>query len=180
MNEDFFIDDILENLKPKKKKIDSKDKGGRGERDLCKVLAKRFPDTKGFFRVVGSGNRWSQVNLTEEAKKILTADIVTPENFRFSIECKYGYADIDLSTCFDKGNKDLDEFLIKTEKDANRVNKYPLLCWRKSHKPWICFFKEDGGQYISPSYKLHYRDWTCLSLNVFLSFPDDWFFIKSI
>src|SRR5687768_2233678 len=97
MNDDYFIDDVLLNLSRKKEKLNSKDKGKRGERDLCKVLSNRFTDRKGFFRVVGSGAHGHCVTMTEQAKEVLTGDVVCPEGFRFAVECKYGYPDIDLS-----------------------------------------------------------------------------------
>jgi Holliday junction resolvase len=175
MKDDFFIDDILENLERKeKKKINSKDKGARGERDLCAILLSRFPDKKGFFRVIGSGNRGSQVNLGEHAKQFFTGDISSGSTgFKFSIECKYGYEDIDLSTCFDSGIKPLDVFLEQAEKDAAKVGKLPMLCWRKPRKPWIVFVKETNKDF---SYKLYYKDWICVSLTEFLSQDDSIFF----
>lgn len=174
--DDLFVDDVLENLhKKEKKKIDSKDKGQRGERDLCAVFSKRFPSQKGFFRVVGSGNRWAQVDLTEQAKRVLTSDVVCPEGFQFSIECKYGYASIDLSTCLEKGHKELDGFLNQAEKDAEKVGKKPMLCWRKPYQPWLTFIKQEHAPKAFP-YQITYRDWVGVSLQELFTIPDSYFF----
>lgn len=167
--DDFFIEDIL-NTTQRGKKVNSKDKGRRGELELCKILSKRFGGS--FFRVVGSGNRWSQVTLTEHAKEVLTGDVVCPASFAFAVECKYGYADIDLCTAF-SGHKELDKFLEQAEKDADRVGKKPLLCWRKPRQPWLAFLKED----FVTDYKLYYRDWVGYALTDVLAKPDEFFFI---
>lgn len=174
--EDCFVDDIINNIKSKKKKLNSKDKGKRGERDLCKVLTKRFPDHKGFFRVMGSGSLGGFSHLTEQAKEIFTGDIVCPEGFKFSIECKYGYDDIDLCTALEDGNKTIDKFLSQAEKDAERVKKKPLLCWKKPRQNWLAFFKIEEVCRIEAVYKLIYRDWICLPLTKVVTMPDTFFF----
>lgn len=173
-DEDFFIDDVLENInnKKKKRKAKPKDKGGRGERLLCAVLAERFKAP--FSRVIGSGNRISQVSLSESAKQLLTSDIVCPDGFKFSIECKFGY-DVDLSTCFVTGNKQLDAFLAQAEKDAGRVKRKPLLCWKKDHRDWLAFIKASDAPKMDYPYKLYYRDWIGVSLDLLLQQPDSYF-----
>ena len=172
--DDFFIDDVLENLgRKEKKKVNSKDKGKRGERDLCAVFSERFSDKNGFFRVVGSGAHGHRL-MAEQAVQVLTADIVCPEGFKFSVECKYGYADIDLCTCFDKGIKNLDDFLDQAEKDAVRVGKLPMLCWRKPRQNWLVFVKAASAP--DGTYKLYYRDWVGMSLTELFKQPDSFFF----
>ncbi len=74
------IEDLLENNKEKKKKVNGKQKGNRTELHLCKLLTKHFGDE--FSRALGSGARTSQVaHLPEHAKKTLTGDICVPEGF---------------------------------------------------------------------------------------------------
>lgn len=169
-DDDFFVEDILDN-NVKKKKINSKDKGRRGESDLCKVLSARFVGMAGFNRVIGSGNAWSFANLTEQAKNVMTGDIVCPEGFKFSIECKYGYAQIDLSSSF-HGNKELDKFLLQSEKDADRIHRKPMLCWKKPRQKWLAFVKED----LQYKYKMTYREWSIVSLDTLLEEDDSFFF----
>lgn len=128
-DDDFEIEDLLENFEKKKdrKKNTSKDKGNRGERQLAEVFAERFEGEK-FFRVVGSGNRWSHVELTEAARSVFTGDIVCPPHFNFVVECKYGYADIELCGVFLEGHKQFEEWLKKARRDANSLEKWPILC----------------------------------------------------
>lgn len=171
-DDDFFVEDVMKNLE-KKKKVNSKDKGDRGERDLCKVLCGRFPNREAFFRVVGSGNRWSQVTLSEHAKEVLVGDVCAPPGFRHSIECKYGYADIELSSILLNGNKQIDVFLEKAERDAAKVGRHPLLCWRKPHYPWVVFIKR---KIEPPQFHMWYKDWLVVSLDHLLTYPDEWWF----
>ena len=46
-----------------------------------------------FTRSIGSGNRWGQVVLSEQAKQVFSGDICVPEGFKWVIECKGGYED---------------------------------------------------------------------------------------
>jgi len=174
MNEDWNIDDLLGNLNKERKPNTSKRKGSRGERELIKELSSRFSEHQ-FARVVGSGNRWSQVNLSEEVKEIFTGDIICPPNFRFVVESKFGY-DIDLCSTFEKGNKELDEFLEQAERDSKRIKKEPLLCWKKSRLPWLAFLKTHLVKQERFIYRLHYREWVGVSLAELLQLKDDFWF----
>jgi Holliday junction resolvase len=172
--EDYFIEDLAKNLE-KTKKVNSARIGKHGERELCKVLKTRF-EGKSFFRVVGSGNRYSQVNLTEHAKMCLVGDLVCDPTFKFSVEVKWGYKEVDLFNILD-GNKKLDSFLEQAEKAAKMQNKQPILCWKKPHKYWLCFVKKD----ILPTditYFIQYREWIGLTLDTLLAKDDSFFFVN--
>ena len=174
MTDDFIIDDILSNGEPKKKK-NSKRKGKRGESDVCDLFIKRFPDQK-FSRVIGSGAHAYRSNLTEAAKVIFTGDIVTPDNFRFCIEVKTGYPEIDLCSALDGGHTKIDAFLDQATKDAERIKKQPLMVWKKDRQPWIAFLKgeEAIGFY---TYCLSYRGWYGISLTLLLEQPEPFWFL---
>jgi hypothetical protein len=177
-NDDYKIDDLIDDLNKKmskKKPKNSSRKGKRGERDLCKILIERFK--KPFSRVVGSGARTSQVNLSEEAKLVLTGDITSFKGFFFSIEVKHGYSEIDLCNALDGGNKLLDSFMDQATKDAGRINRLPLLCWKKDRMSWISFLrKQDLPNYTCFNYYLCYKDWVAVSLNELLKQNDKFFF----
>lgn len=185
LDEDYETDDILDDLnKRKKKKKDSKDKGGRGERLLVKELEKRFPSLP-FSRTVGSGARISQARMSEAAKQVFTGDIVAPENFLFALECKYGYNSISLERAvarFGKGmqgNAVLNSFLAQAQKDASKINRKPMLCWKQNYKEWLVFLKTtDLVQNLTDAPdKIVYMDWTAIPMIRVFSEPDS-FFLK--
>jgi Holliday junction resolvase len=170
-DDDFFLEDLSKEGKPKR--MNSGRKGKSGERTLAKILSERFVGHEPFSRVIGSGNRWAQVTMTEAAKNVMTGDLVCPAGFRFCIECKYGYDDIDLANALDGGNKQLDSFLKQAEDDAGRAKREPLLCWRKPRQAWVAFTKIEIPE---ATYQVRYRDWWGLSLNCLLTQPDSFFF----
>ena len=180
---DFDIEDLLGNLQKKqskKKKKDSKDMGTRGERDLILSFAARFPD-KPFYRVVGSGNRWAQVKDLGHNKEVFTGDIVPPPDFKFTIECKYGYENIELMSIFSDGHKMVEEWIKQSQKQADSIGKQPLLCWRKPHFSWLAFLPKEVFKLVKPKPKYHmtYRHLHVTSLSILLSQPDSfWFDVK--
>lgn len=169
--EEFESDDFeIENMFQKKsKRKNSKRKGKTGELELVKIFNDRFK-INSFSRVVGSGNRWSQVAYVS---KDYIGDIVTPDNFKFCIECKFGYKKDDILTSTLNGNnKELNNFLNQSEKDAARVSKEPMLCYRPENKPWICFIKYDLNNEIY----LKYNNWFGYNFKIVLELDNNFFF----
>ena len=87
------------NLAPlkKKKKVNSRAKGNRFENKIARELNERF-DTKEFCRTPGSGAFATTHTLPEYLK--VYGDLITPENFKFIIECKKGYNEEQVSDLF--------------------------------------------------------------------------------
>lgn len=174
--DDFVIEDVISN-KDKTKKVNGKKKGSRTELDLTKLLNARFGT--GFSRSVGSGNRWGQVNhLPKHAQEVFSGDLVVPQGFKFVIESKGGYDGIDMSSVFVHGNSELDGFLDQVTKDSKRCGRKPMLCWKKTRKPWLAFVltKDLTGQF---KYKMQYGKWTAVALEHLLKLEDD-FFMESV
>lgn len=172
--EDFVTDDDFLNPQPKKKKVDGKKKGNRTELDLVKTLNNRFGT--GFSRSVGSGNRWSQVNhLPKHARDVFSGDLIVPEGFVFAIESKGGYDGIDMSSIFVRGNSELDKFLEQAEADANRCDRKPMLCWKKTRKPWLVFLHTQDLEGHHFKYKFIYGKWTAVALDYLLELDNNFF-----
>ena len=115
-----------------KKRINSKRKGNVAELELAKILTKRFDLP--FARVgVSSGARPKQVKLDGKATETFTGDLIVPDNFRFSVECKSVNVNVDLLA----QSALLDKFLEQVAFDAATIGKLPLLCWKRNHKGWI-------------------------------------------
>lgn len=108
-------------------KINSKAKGSKNERDVCKW----WKDWTGFdfSRVPSSGGlRWSRT--TDTTGDIICSDSKHFLRFPFSIECK-SYKDINFEHIL-LGNKNVKilEFWQQACEDAQRGNKLPILMMR--------------------------------------------------
>lgn len=168
--EDFIIDDIFTK---KTKKIDGKKKGNRTELQLTKVLSSRFG--LAFSRTVSSGARWSQTNLSEEAKNIFSGDLVVCKGFKYCIESKGGYDSIDINSAFLNGNKEIDLFLEQVTNDSNRCGRKPMLCWKKTRKPWLVFIHSKELSNFTFEYLLTYNKWSAIALDHLLKLEDKFF-----
>lgn len=178
MNDDQFVEDILENNVKKKKKVDGKSKGDRTELHLCKALTKHFG--KEFSRALGSGSRWSQVQqLPEHAKKTLSGDICVPEGFKWVIECKGGYEDdINLTNvCDGNGIARLDEFIEQVSRDAEYCNRKPIILWKRNRKPWLAMIKWPDKPAFGQIDYICYKRWLIVNFDKLLEITGEeyWF-----
>ena len=169
--DDYLYDDIVQNHQEKKKKKRAKPKGNRGELELSKILNNKFNSNE-FSRSLGSGNRWSQV---DSVKADYIGDLVVPTGFRFTIECKTGYSEIDLGTMLSKGNPMFDTFLKQATDDAKKAKKQPLLAWRRDRKKWLFAINEKEIEEYSFQYLMKYRNWSIIHIDQFLSIPNNFF-----
>jgi Holliday junction resolvase len=180
MDEDDLEIENFFDKKKSKKKVNGCRKGKTVERHLCKILTEHFGVE--FNRSVGSGNRWGQVSLSENAKQVFTGDVSVPENFKWVIESKGGYEkDVDLNTvCDNKGISRIDEFIKQSTHDSEFCGRKPMICWKRSRKPWLLMIRTKDlhpcKETICP-YRIHYRDWIILPLEDFLkkTKKDFWF-----
>jgi len=116
----------------KTKRINSKAKGDRAEREIAKILTEHFGVP--FARVgVTSGARPKQVKLDGHAKKAYTGDLILPDGFRFSIEAKSVNIDVDF---FDESAA-FERWLSQATEDAESIGKLPMLCWKVAYKGWL-------------------------------------------
>jgi hypothetical protein len=181
MEEDAEVEDIF-NKKPKK--IKSGKKGKRVELELVKNLNHRFqkilasnPDLGSFSRSIGSGNRWGQhVHLSKNASNTYSGDIVCPDNFKFVLESKGGYNDIDLCSVFGGGQSELDGFLDQVTSDSERCGRKPLLLWKKDRKPRLAFLKAKDLPPMELKCSMKYKDWIVVNYDDLMSLDDGFFF----
>jgi len=178
--DDLIIDDIISNKQKRKRKADGKKKGNRVELELSKLLNARF-NCQDFSRAVGSGNRWGQVrHLPKHAREVFSGDLIVPKNFKFCLESKGGYDGIDLNSIFVRGNSELDNFLDQVSKDSKRCSRKPLLCWKRTRKPWLSFIhtKELTGRTFK--YRLLYGKWSAVDLEKLLELENEFFLNSEI
>ena len=161
----------------KPKRLKSGDKGKRMERQLVAVLTERFG--AGFSRSIGSGNRDKQVRfLPKHAQETFTGDLVCPVGFKWVFECKGGYDDVDLHSAITSGNAILDGFLKQALLEGGETGRSPMLCWKKTRKPWLAFvLRHELPTLKDDDYKniLRYGDWAAVPLSDILKAPDSYF-----
>jgi len=180
--DDLDIEDLMHE---RPKRIKSGKKGKRVELEVVKELNSRFSnilsenDSWGkFSRSVGSGNRWGQnVHLSKTAKNIYSGDIVCPDNFKFSLESKGGYNDIDLCSAFGGGQSELDGFLRQADDDAERCGRKPMLLWKKDRKPRLAFLHSKDVPDRDYRCRMTYGKWTAVSFEELIREDDEFFFL---
>lgn len=158
-------------------KINSKQKGNRGERELVDILNSRF-NCKAFKRCpssgayVGGSNRQLNEGLSEEAKITLASDIICPKDFSFVIEHK-NYQKIEFWDLFNE-KSELKSWMLQVEGDAKFVGKKPLLVVKTNYHERICFVKDNFDGFI-----FQYKDWYCGWLTDILKKENAFFGVKN-
>lgn len=175
--EDFILEEDFLMKKKRKKKVNSGDKGKRVEREFIKLLNERF-NTQGFSRTIGSGNRIWQVrgNMPKHAQETFTGDIVAPEKFKFVIESKGGYNDVDLNSAFDGGHAQLDEFIKQVKLEAENCQRKPIIVWKKDRKPRVAMVLTVDLPHHDWTYRFIYQEWSMVLFTELLGQPDGYWF----
>lgn len=130
-------------------KINSKQKGNRGELECVKILQSYFGE--GFSRTPQSGawgggqNRQLRENMSLEQKITLVADIMTPPEFNFVIEHK-NYEKIELWDLFNSSSN-LFSWTEQVFGDADFVGKDPLLIMKFNRKQRIAMVTKKPKKY---------------------------------
>lgn len=197
--EEVRVEDVLQRMKSKgpkgpeegdlPAKKNSRRKGITFEKNLCKILKERFD--KPFARSPGSGAFGTVAKVDARALEVLNADIIAPEGFLWSIEAKAGYGDLDLIglmasqpwfRCRKSDIQQLDEFWNQASSQADRVNRKPVIIYRKDHRPpitmvltkdvepWMCEMSTE----VHP--RLIFGERTLMGLATWLALPDCVFF----
>jgi len=157
----------------------SKKKGNRGELELVHILEDRFG--KGLFKrvpssgaYVGGKNRYTNENLSQEQKETLSSDIITPKNFKFSIEHKF-YKDISFWELFSDKSK-WNIWIEQVDSDSDFVNKKPLLVIKYNGHKRIVLIKEND--LLDESIKVYFKwkDRLVVMLSDLLGLDDKFWF----
>lgn len=113
--------------------------------------------------------------MPSHAKETFSGDICCPEGFKWVIESKGGYEDIDLNNIFKDGNRQLDAFLQQVEDESKRCGRKPILLWKKNRKPWFAFVHSSEIEKRNFKYKLLYDKWSMVVLDELLKLEDEFF-----
>ena len=117
----------------KKPRVNSKQKGAAFERKIAKTLNERFNTTE-FSRTPGSGAFGSTHQLPQHL--IVHGDLITPQNFKYTIECKNGY-NVELEDVL-KPKSDFYKFIEQAKSDAKRASRDWMVIYKKNRKKEVC------------------------------------------
>jgi len=154
--------------------VNGNKKGKCWERELCKKLEELFPTNK-FQRVPQSGaffggkNRYRAEGAREDAKEILSGDIICPQGFPFSVECK-SYKDFPFHKILKGECKELDEWIKQAESDAE-VSRKNMIIFMKFNNigQYVCFDKKLLQDINFHNYMLYINKYVVISYEEFES-----------
>jgi Holliday junction resolvase len=148
----------LSNLRKKPKRKNSRAKGSTFERQIAKLLNDRFNTTE-FSRSPGSGAFATTHTLPDHLK--IYGDLITPQKFKFCIECKKGYNNQNLYSLYNYSS-DTWKFIEQCEKDSDKCSKLPMVIFKQDRQPTLAILPKsvevtDDIKYIEIHNKKHYR-----------------------
>ena len=128
----------LSNLRKKPKRKNSRTKGSTFERQIAKVLNDRFNTTE-FSRSPGSGAFATTHSLPDHLK--IYGDLITPQKFKFCIECKKGYNNQNLYSLYNYSS-DTWKFVEQCEKDSQKCSKVPMVIFKQDRQPTLAIIPQ--------------------------------------
>lgn len=150
----------------------SKAKGSRFEYAIRDMLNRMY-DSKEFARTPGSGSIMGRSNfakregMSDAAKDTLSADLICPSWFPYSIEAK-NYADKPTySTIIHSYDATLDGWLGEALFDAKNFNKIPLLFFNTTRKGSFVAIPEIVAKHLVMGNYLVYREYRIISMTQF-------------
>jgi Holliday junction resolvase len=158
--------------------MNSKDKGSRVEREVANLFSKRFDET--FRRVPASGahgTNLAHTNIREDAKEILTGDIIAPKKFAFSIEVK-SRQDFNFWDLLNRETKnEIDEWIEQAEQESIIAKKKMLIVVKINNKKMFAVFNIDETSIQVKDVDILYKNtYGFMRLDYFLSYDNEFFF----
>ena len=132
----------------KKKRVNSKAKGGAFERLVANMLNEQF-ETKEFNRTPGSG-AFATIHQHLPEHITVAGDLITPLNFKFCIECKKAYNDQTIYSLLDYNSK-IWQFIAQCENDAEKLGKVPMVIYKQDRKDILVITYKDMFSTMIPS-----------------------------
>ena len=123
----------------KKKRANSRAKGSSFERTTAKLLNDRFNTTE-FSRTPGSGAFATTHTLPDHLK--IYGDLITPQNFKYCIECKKGYNKENLYSLYNYSS-DFWKFIDQCEKDSEKCQKIPMVIFKQDRQQTLTIVPYD-------------------------------------
>jgi hypothetical protein len=158
----------------KKKKVNSRAKGSTFERQIAKVLNDRFKTTE-FSRTPGSGAFATTHSLPDHLK--IYGDLITPQNFRYCIECKKGYNSQNLYSLYNYSSE-FWGFIEQCEKDSEKCQKIPMVIFKQDRQPTLAIIPNYvQTSKLQPYIEIHKRSgFTYMTYRIYKleDLLDDW------
>src|SRR4030066_1507325 len=111
-------------------RVNGKQKGNAFERYISNLFQERYGDvwkrTPQSGAITGGFNRAANLNLRQDAKEILSSDIIAPTWFEYALECKAYNDEPKFHSLLNGDSKKLDEWISQADSDAKFSNKKPL------------------------------------------------------
>jgi Holliday junction resolvase len=117
----------------KKKKVNSRAKGSTFERQIAKILNDRLGTTE-FSRTPGSGAFATTHSLPDHLK--IYGDLITPQNFKYCLECKKGYNNQNLYSLYNHSSE-FWKFIDQCQKDSEKCVKTPMVIFKQDRQPTL-------------------------------------------
>lgn len=158
----------------------AKSKGNSFERKVADALSKRFkPRTgidKAFRRNIDSGSFFGGSNqtrvATHDTSKATFGDIICPDGFKFSIECKHYKAAPSFALILKQDCKEWDKWIMQASQDAVSSGKEMLLVIKYNNVDMFVLVKNTHGL----PHSMRYKEYFVLTLDSFLTLDDSVFF----
>ena len=123
----------INELRKKPKRKNSRTKGNTFERQVAKLLNDRFKTTE-FSRSPGSGAFATTHSVPDHLK--IYGDLLTPQKFKFCIECKKGYNKQNLYSLYNYSSE-IWKFIEQSEKDSEKCSRLPMVIFKQDRQPTL-------------------------------------------
>lgn len=177
--------------------VNSKQKGNGFERKIANTFSERFKEYTGletsFRRNVDSGSFFGGKNQirtqTHDTSKASFGDMVVPEGFNFSVECKFYKTPPSFASLIKQDIKQWDGWLEQANQDCINSNAQMALIIKYNNVEELVLIDKE---YLLDQIKilsnltihqwanaLSYKQYAVITLKQFLSLPDGVFFTKT-
>lgn len=160
--------------------MNSKTKGSSFEREICKLLSEHFKLP--FVRnpnSFGSG-AWSSSHKTEGLDlENISGDIITPKGFKFNLECKKGYGNLNITSLMEGLKEPIKSFVFQCNKDCLRTDKLPLVIWKPDRAPILAITLAELIPKYEP-FRIYAEGYVILGLEALLQETDHKFWFKEV
>lgn len=163
--------DLESLVRKKSKRINVRKKGNNFTNKICEILNERF-NTKEFCKTPGSG-AFATMHVLPDYMRIYS-DIITPKEFKFSIECKKGYNKENLGSLFNT-KSEIYNFIEQAKRDSQKSNKEFLIILQQDRKEVLAMFKTGMFPVPNPIQRVDFNDVTICRLKDILVLPDSYF-----